>query len=109
MQCSFKACLESMIIGPHKNWIVAKCGHKDTYYLYLETYLHWPGCFHRTLIFGPQWTTLCDAYAIELDDVVIFTYDEKDHLFHVEVTDTNNAIKPWVHNSGMLVSVIFLN
>ena len=110
MQCSFKARLESMVAGPRKNQIVAECGHGDTYYLYVETmFLDWPWAFHWTFINGPQWTALCDTYAIELDDVVAFTYDEADHLFYVEVTDTNNVNKHWVHNSGMLISVIFLH
>ena len=110
MPCGFKNRLESMAVGPHKNWIVAKCGNEDTYHFYVETvYLMWPWSYYRTFIAGPHWTAYCEAYAIEEDDVVTFTYNEKDHLFSLEVTDANNAIKPWVHNSGLLVTVVFLN
>ena len=94
-----------MAVGPRKNWIVAKYGHEDTYYFYMETvYLQWPWSLYRSFISGPHWTAYCEAYAIEEDDVVTFTYDEAHHWFNVEVTDANNAIKPWVHNSGILVS-----
>ena len=37
-------------------------------------------------IAGPHWTAYCEAYAIEEDDVVTFTYNEADHLFSLEVT-----------------------
>ena len=105
MPCSFRNRLESMAVGLRINWIVVKCGHGDIYYFYVETvYLQWPWSFCRSFISGPHQTAYCEAYAIEEDDVVTFTYDEAHNRFNVEVTDTNNAIKPWVHNSGILVS-----
>ena len=46
-----------MAVGPRKNWIVAKCGHGDTYYFYLEKRYN-----IKTDVCGPQWTALCEAY-----------------------------------------------
>ena len=110
MPCSFRNHVESMAGGPCKNWIVANCGHEDRYCFYVETlYLQWPWSFCRSFISRPHWTAYCEAYSIEEDEFVTFTYDEAHHRFNVEVTDANDAIKPWFHNSGMLVSVLFLN
>ena len=93
-----------MAVGPRKNWMVAKCGHGDTYYFYLEKWYN-----IRTDVCGPQWTALCEACDIEEDDVVQFTYDVNERVFFVQVTNANNAIKPWVQQPGkMLVCVKFL-
>ena len=92
-----------MAVGPRKNWMVAKCGHGDTYYFYLEKWYN-----IRTDVCGPQWTSLCEAYDVEEDDFIKFTYDANERVFFVEVTNANNAVKPWVQESGMLVCVNFL-
>ena len=60
----------------------------------------------RTSICGPQWRAFCVGYDIEVDDIVKFTYDEKDHVFNIEVTNERNAPKAWFQYSGMLVCVV---
>ena len=92
-----------MVVGPRKSWIVAKCGHGDTYYFYLEPWYN-----IRTEVCGPQWGALCEAYDIDEDDFVKFTYVANERLFLVEVTSANNVVKPWVQEPGMLVFVKFL-
>ena len=92
-----------MAVGPRKNQIVAKCVHGDTYYFYLKKLYN-----IRTHVYGPWWTTLCEAYDIEEDDFVKFTYVANERLFLVEVTSANNVVKPWVKEPGMLVFVNFL-
>ena len=101
----------------------AKCPNGDTYYFYLERWeievetqpralckqLSGSSKTHmHTSICGTQWRALCVGYGIETDDVVKFMYDEKQHVFYIEVTDGNNATKPFGQYSGMLVSSIFL-
>ena len=51
---------------------------------------------------------MCVAYDIELNDIVKFTFLEEDHVFYVELTNADNAIKQWVQYSDMLLCVIFL-
>ena len=62
-----------MAVGPLKNWIVAKCGHGDTYYFYLDKWFN-----IRTKVCEAQWGALCEAYDIEKDDFVKFTYVASD-------------------------------
>ena len=109
-----------MAIGTHKNWMDARCAKGDKYYFYLKKWelmlnnmckeLNSTSKFThiRTFICGPQWREFCVGYGIEVDDIVKFTYDEKDHVFNIEVTNASNATKPFVQASGMLVCVIFL-
>ena len=73
--------------GPHKNCMRAKCSMEFEYYFYLDK------GDERTIICGPLWTGLCEAYLIRIGDSVKFKYYEKVGLFDVQVTDANNAVK----------------
>ena len=87
--CSFKERLvPSMTVGPHGNWIAAKCGNGVKYYINLQILFHL-GWLH---LLGPQWVGLCEAYLIKVSDILKFTYAAADHLFHVQVRDTDNHI-----------------
>lgn len=59
---------------------------------------HGPG---RTYICGPYWTTFCQAYDIQPNDLVRFDYDDEFGMFDVQVTNANNEVKSWVRDPGM--------
>ena len=90
--CSFHKRIEQFDVGPHKAWIIF---HGNEYYFYVE---QGPG---RTYICGPYLKAFCQAYDIQLKDVVRFDYDVADGMFDVEVRNVNNEVKPWVRDSRM--------
>ena len=59
---------------------------------------HRPG---MTYICGPYWTAFCQAYDVQLNDLVRFNYDDQFGMFDVEVTNANNEVKHRVRDPGM--------
>ena len=97
--CCFSDRLQNMLAtSPDKNWMRAKCSMEFEYYFYLDK------GDASTIICGPLWTVLCEAYLIRIGDSVKFTYNEKLGLFDVQVTDANNAVKKFVQRPRTLAS-----
>ena len=89
--------------GPHKNWMCAMCRRGFEYYFYLEK------GDASTIICGPHWTGLCEAYLIRIGDYVKFTYNKRLGLFDVQVTDAKTAVKFFVQLPGTLATRFVLS
>jgi hypothetical protein len=78
--------------------MVAKCPMRV-----FDMYLEKDGT--TTTICGPYWRSLVRLYAIQLGDVVSFTYMEEENRFHLnvyQIVNTDKVEKPYVREQGMI-------
>jgi hypothetical protein len=54
-----------------------------------------------TDVIGPGWESLVEAYELEEDDVVRFTFDPQHDHFNVTIILDIGENIPWVHFPGM--------
>ena len=76
-------------------WVIAECNHGTVYHFSVEK------TESRTYLLGPYWSSLLDAYDLDENDIVEFTYDENNSKFVIVVFDADRHEKPWIQLPGM--------
>jgi predicted RND superfamily exporter protein len=62
----------------------------------------------RTYLCGPFWSSFVDAYVMDENDIVEFTYDETASKFEVVVFNADREEKPWVQLPGMFLCFLII-
>ena len=84
-------------------WVIAECNHGSVYHFSVEK------TESRTYLLGPYWSSLVDAYDLDENDIVEFTYDENNTKFDIVVFDADRNEKPWIQLPGMFfICIVFI-
>jgi hypothetical protein len=83
-------------------WVVAECNHGSVYHFHVEK------TEARTYLCGPFWSSFVDAYVMDENDIVEFTYDETASKFEVVVFNADREEKPWVQLPGMFLCFLII-
>lgn len=75
-------------------WLIAECNHGSVYHFYVEK------TEARSYLCGPFWSSFVDAYEMDDNDIVEFTYDYNTSKFDVVVFDADRDEKPRVQVPG---------
>ncbi|KAM0890133.1 hypothetical protein ACQ4PT_027241 [Festuca glaucescens] len=94
LPCHAREMLHSLV----DKWVVAECNHGSVYHFHVEK------TEARTYLCGPFWSSFVDAYLMDENDIVEFTYDETTSKFEVVVFNADRDEKPWVQLPGMFLN-----
>lgn len=83
-------------------WVIAECNHGSVYHFSVEK------TESRTYLCGPYWSSFVDAYDLDENDIVEFTYDKHNSKFDIVAFDADRDEKPWIQLPGMFYFNLYI-